>query len=75
MLRKSLLLSFVCKKNTAIRKPDRRMLADKNYYTYQEEIEDMITYQEEVYKEPNLCYGNLVKKAIDVFGSDYVEVE
>ena len=35
----------------------------------------MITYQEEVYKEPNLCYGNLVKKAIDVFGSDYVEVE
>ena len=50
-------------------------LADKNYYTYQEETEDMITYQEEVYKEPNLCYGNLVKKAIDVFGSDYVEVE
>ena len=50
-------------------------LVDKNYYTYQEETEDMITYQEEVYKEPNLCYGNLVKKAIDVFGSDYVEVE
>ena len=50
-------------------------LVDKNYYTYQEETEDMITYQEEVYKESNLCYGNLVKKAIDVFGSDYVEVE
>ena len=28
----------------------------------------------QVYKDNNLCYGNLVQKAIDVFGSEYVSV-
>ena len=46
-----------------------------NYYNYQDETEEMITYQEKVYKDDNLCYGSLVQKAIDVFGSEYVQVE
>ncbi len=50
-------------------------LTDKNYYTYQEEKEDFIIFNEEVYKDKNLCYGNLVQKAIEVFGTDCVEIE
>ena len=46
-----------------------------NYYNYQDETEEMITYQEKVYKDDNLCYGSLVQKAIDIFGSEYVQVE
>ncbi len=51
-------------------------LKDKNYYTYQEETKPFITFQEEnIENENNLCYSNLVQKAIDVFGEGYVEVE
>ena len=46
---------------------------DQSYYTYQEETKDMII-KNQVYKDNNLCYGNLVQKAIDVFGSEYVSV-
>lgn len=46
---------------------------DQGYYTYQEETKDMII-KNQVYKDNNLCYGNLVQKAIDVFGSEYVSV-
>ena len=53
---------------------------DKDYYTYKEEEEPFIIYQEnnsnnQVEKQDNLCYGSLVQKAIDVFGSEYVEIE
>lgn len=53
---------------------------DKDYYTYKEEKEPFIIYQEnnsnnQVEKQDNLCYGSLVQKAIDVFGSEYVEIE
>ena len=46
---------------------------DQGYYTYQEETKDMII-KNQVYKDNNLCYGNLVQKAIDIFGSEYVSV-
>ena len=46
---------------------------DQSYYTYQEETKDMII-KNQVYKDNNLCYGNLVQKAIDVFGREYVSV-
>ena len=48
-------------------------LNDQGYYTYQDETKDMIS-KNQVYKDNNLCYGNLVQKAIDVFGSEYVSV-
>ena len=46
---------------------------DQSYYSYQEETKNMII-KNQVYKDNNLCYGNLVQKAIDVFGSEYVSV-
>ena len=49
---------------------------DKNYYTYKEESEEFIISQNgNIENNDNLCYGSLVQKAIDVFGSDYVEIE
>jgi len=49
---------------------------DKNYYTYKEEDEPFIKIQNiEIENNDNLCYGSLVQKAIDVFGSEYVEIE
>lgn len=47
---------------------------DKNYYTYQAEEKPFITYLS-LENQPNLCYGNLVQKAIDVFGKEYVQIE
>ena len=49
---------------------------DKDYYTYKEELEPFIFYQDtNIENNDNLCYGSLVQKAIDVFGKDYVEIE
>ena len=50
-------------------------LNDKNYYCLKEEKESLITKENVVEKEDDLCYGNLVKKAIDVFGQDNIEIE
>ena len=47
---------------------------DKNYYTYQAEEKPFITYLS-LENQPDLCYGNLVQKAIDVFGKEYVQIE
>ena len=47
---------------------------DKNYYTYQAEVKPFITYLS-LENQPDLCYGNLVQKAIDVFGKEYVQIE
>lgn len=47
---------------------------DKNYYTYQVEEKPFITYLS-LENQPDLCYGNLVQKAIDVFGKEYVQIE
>lgn len=47
---------------------------DKNYYTYQSEEKPFITYLS-LENQPDLCYGNLVQKAIDVFGKEYVQIE
>ncbi len=51
-------------------------MKDENYYSYQEETEEFIIYPKvEVENNKEVCYSNLVQKAIDVFGSEYVEVE
>ena len=47
---------------------------DKNYYTYQAEEKPFITYLS-LENQPDLCYGHLVQKAIDVFGKEYVQIE
>ena len=47
---------------------------DKNYYTYQAEEKPFITYLS-LENQPDLCYGNLVQKPIDVFGKEYVQIE
>ena len=47
---------------------------DKNYYTYQAEEKPFITYLS-LENQPDLCYGNLVQKAIDVFGKECVQIE
>lgn len=49
---------------------------DKDYYSYKEETEIFITYENyNVENNENMCYGNLVQKAIDVFGQDCIEIE
>ncbi len=48
---------------------------DSSYYEYKKESEDLISYSEEIAKKENLSYTNLVDKAIDVFGTDIVEIE
>ena len=54
-------------------------LNDKDYYVYKEDNRPLIKNEKktnlEIEKNEEVCYSNLVQKAIDVFGSDYVEVE
>ena len=50
-------------------------MKDSNYYEYKEEKEPLIKYVEQVEKNENVGYTNLVDKAIDVFGKDFVEIE
>ena len=48
---------------------------DVNYYKLKEEVNPLINYQEVIEKKENLGYTSLVDKAIDVFGTDIVEIE
>ena len=48
---------------------------DINYYEVKEEIKPLINYQEIIEKNDDIGYTNLVDKAIDVFGTDIVEIE
>jgi len=50
-------------------------LNDTSYYEVKEENKPLINYQEVIEKKENLGYTNLVNKAIDVFGTDIVEIE
>ena len=53
----------------------KKHMNDSGYYEYKEEKEPLIKYTEEVEKNENVGYTNLVNKAIDVFGKDFVEIE
>ena len=48
---------------------------DTNYYEIKEESKPLLNYQEVIEKKENVGYTNLVDKAIDVFGTDIVEIE
>ena len=48
----------------------KQHINEENYYQYQEETEEIL-----IYKEDNLCYGNLVDKAITAFGKDCIEIK
>lgn len=52
---------------------------DKDYYIYKEEeaefLKNNLNKQLKVEKNSEICYASLVKKAIDVFGNDYIEME
>ncbi len=48
---------------------------DSGYYQFKEESKPFINYQEIIEKKNNLGYTNLVDKAIDVLGTDIVEIE
>ena len=49
---------------------------DKDYYIVKEESEPFIKkIEKEVEKTKEVCYSNLVQKAIDAFGEEYIEVE
>ena len=50
-------------------------MKDPNYYEYKEEEKTLIKYVEQVEKNNDLGYTKLVNKAIDVFGTDVVEIE
>ncbi len=51
-------------------------LNDKDYYIVKNESDTFIkTFSKEVEKNKEVCYSNLVQKAIDVFGEEYIEVE
>ena len=51
-------------------------LTDKDYYTVKKESEAFIkTFTKDVENNKEVCYSNLVQKAIDVFGEEYIEVE
>ncbi len=50
-------------------------MKDANYYKYIEEKEPFIKFPEIIEKKADLGYTNLVDKAIDVFGTDIVEIE
>ncbi len=49
---------------------------DKDYYSVKQENEPFIKkIEKEVEKKKEVCYSNLVQKAIDAFGEEYIEVE
>ncbi len=49
---------------------------DKDYYQVKEETEELVkSFEKEVEKKQEVCYSNLVQKAIDAFGEEYIEVE
>ena len=48
---------------------------DTNYYKYIDETKPLIKFEEVIEKKENLGYTNLVDKAIDIFGTDIVEIE
>ena len=49
---------------------------DKDYYQIKEETEELLkSFEKEVEKKREVCYSNLVQKAIDAFGEEYIEVE
>lgn len=48
---------------------------DSNYYEYKEELQPLISVHEVIEKNEKMGYTNLVDKAIDVFGTDIVEIE
>ena len=50
-------------------------LNNPNYYIIKEEVNPLIIYQELIEKKDDLEYTSLVNKAIDVFGTDVVEIE
>lgn len=55
-------------------------IKDTNYYVYKEEDKPLLKKKStdneiKIEKNKEVCYSNLVQKAIDTFGSDVVEVE
>ena len=55
-------------------------IKDKDYYIYKEEDKPLLKKKSldneiKIEKNKEVCYSNLVQKAIDTFGSDVVEVE
>ena len=48
---------------------------DTSYYEIKEEEKPLLNYQEIIEKKENISYTNLVDKALDVFGTDIVEIE
>lgn len=48
---------------------------DNSYYEFIEEDKPFIKYKEVIEKKEDMGYTNLVDKAIDVFGTDIVEIE
>ena len=49
---------------------------DKDYYQVKDETEELLkSFEKEVEKKKEVCYSNLVQKAIDAFGEEYIEVE
>ena len=48
---------------------------EKDYYSYKKEEEPFINFFEQVENTSNMCYGNLVQRALDVFGKELVEIE
>ena len=53
----------------------KKHIGNSEYYEYKDEEGEFIKYLEIVEKNDNLGYTKLVDKAIDVFGTDIVEIE
>jgi len=53
----------------------KKHIKDDNYYQLKEEEKPLIIFKDLIEKEENLGYTNLVDKAINVFGTDIVEIE
>ena len=53
----------------------KKHIKDKNYYSFNEETKPFIIFKDLIEKESNISYTNLVDKAMDVFGTDIVEIE
>ena len=53
----------------------KKHMNDNSYYEFIEEDKPFIKYKEVIEKKEDMGYTNLVDKAIDVFGTDIVEIE